>query len=43
MIPDIEDMKIMFEQEKLGCPFYFNKLAAKSAKIIFTTYNYVIK
>ncbi|KAL4436034.1 hypothetical protein ABPG74_022269 [Tetrahymena malaccensis] len=42
-LPDIEDMNNLFNQNKLGCPYYFNKLAARSAKLIFTTYNYVIK
>ncbi|KAL4436036.1 hypothetical protein ABPG74_022271 [Tetrahymena malaccensis] len=42
-LPDIEDMKNLFEQQELGCPFYFNKLAARSARLIFSTYNYIIK
>ncbi|KAL4486016.1 hypothetical protein ABPG72_003950 [Tetrahymena utriculariae] len=42
-LPDIEDMKNLFQQEKLGCPFYFNKLATQNAKLIFSTYNYIIK
>ncbi|KAL4462399.1 hypothetical protein ABPG72_010047 [Tetrahymena utriculariae] len=42
-LPDIEDMKNLFEQQDLGCPFYFNKLATRSAKLIFSTYNYIIK
>ncbi|KAL4436037.1 hypothetical protein ABPG74_022272 [Tetrahymena malaccensis] len=42
-LPDIEDMKNLFQQEKLGCPFYFNKLATQNSKLVFSTYNYVIK
>ncbi|EDK31550.2 DEAD protein (macronuclear) [Tetrahymena thermophila SB210] len=42
-LPDIEDMKELFEQQELGCPFYFNKLATRSAKLVFSTYNYLIK
>ncbi|KAL4465600.1 hypothetical protein ABPG73_012663 [Tetrahymena malaccensis] len=43
MLPDIEDINLLFQDKQLGCPYFYNKEAAKSAKIIYSTYNYVIK
>ncbi|EAR99650.2 helicase carboxy-terminal domain protein (macronuclear) [Tetrahymena thermophila SB210] len=43
MLPDIEDINHLFQEKELGCPYFYSKEAAKSAKIVYSTYNYVIK